>query len=73
MKSKSKEHEKNKVTPPNANAVARRAADLVNQLDDREAFRTLWNALDEPVRENLLVWFAEWDKKFCEILNPKPA
>ena len=25
---------------------------------------------DEPVREDLLAWFAEWDREFCEALNP---
>lgn len=62
--------EKRNVTPPNPDTVARKAADLVNQLDDQDAVRVFWDNLDEPTRENLLTWFAEWDKKFCEALNP---
>lgn len=64
--------EKSVIKPPNPNAIARTAADLVNQLDDRDAVRVFWDNLDEPTRENLLTWFAEWDREFCEVLNPVP-
>lgn len=63
--------ERKKITPPQPNAIARTAADLVNQLDDRNALRMFWDHLDEPTRENLLTWFAEWDREFCEVLNPQ--
>lgn len=56
------------------NAIrAVRAATLLNDIaDDREACKLLWDTLDEPARETLLSYFAEWDKEFCEVLNPKP-
>ena len=49
---------------------AQKAAELLNATDREEPIRAFWDALDEPRREEMLTYFAEWDRRFCESLNP---
>ena len=58
-----------KITAPEVKA--RQAADLISDIaDDRDALLVMWHAIDEPAREAMLAYFAEWDTAFCEALNP---
>lgn len=62
---------KTQVTLTAPKTKARQCADLLNDVGgDREAMRQVWDALDEPAREQILSYFAEWDVAFCEALNP---
>jgi hypothetical protein len=46
-------------------------ADLISELSgDPEAMRQLWDAIDEPARETMLSYFADWDQDFADALNP---
>jgi hypothetical protein len=47
------------------------AADLIGDIaGNPDAMRQLWDAINEPARETMLSYFAEWDIKFCDALNP---
>ncbi len=42
---------------------AKSAARLLTNTTDREAWLAFWHGLDEPTRETMLTWFAEWDRE----------